>query len=252
MRPISIWIGFDSREAAAFAVCRESIRRRLSLSLPIQGLHLDSLRAQGLYWRPTEKRLGKLWDVISQAPMSTEFAISRFLVPHLTRHPRMIEGGYAVFMDCDMLVRGDLWRLIEEIDKQRAGDPKALWCVQHDHQPTSDTKMDGQVQTAYGRKNWSSFMVFDCDHPANKRLTLELVNSARGLDLHQFCWLKDDEIGQIDPKWNCLIGHTDLPDGIEPKVVHYTDGGPWLTAFEGVPYSDEWNAELARWVMQWP
>lgn len=241
-RPASIWIGFDPREAAAFAVCRESIRRRLTSPLPITGLALDALRAQGLYWRPTEKRLGKLWDVISGAPMSTEFAISRFLVPRLHNG-----RGHAIFLDCDFLARGNLVRLIEEIEIREQEGRKAVWCVQHDHKPDSDTKMDNQLQSTYARKNWSSFMVFDCDHPGNKRLSLELVNSARGIHLHQFCWLQDDEIGALDPKWNYLSGYTDLPDETEPKMVHYTEGGPWFTGFEGVEYADEWRSELSRW-----
>src|SRR5512139_3165473 len=195
MRPVSIWIGYDSRETAAFAVARESIARRITLPVPIGGVMIEDVKSRGLYWRPTERRLGKLWDTISGAHMSTEFAVSRFLVPHLGT-----QGGLALFMDCDMLVRGNLMRLFDEIH-QRRGENKALWCVKHCHEPTSEVKMDGQVQTAYAMKNWSSVMVFDCDHPATKRLSLELINSARGIDLHQFCWLdRMTEIGELDPK----------------------------------------------------
>jgi lipopolysaccharide biosynthesis glycosyltransferase len=237
----TIYVGFDPREAAAFAVARESIRRRLTAPIQIKGLVLDSLKNLGLYWRPTEKRLGKLWDVISGAPMSTEFAISRFLVPHLHT-----QGGWALFMDCDMLAKGNLVRIFDELEQSNDAH-KAVYVVKHVHEPTNTTKMDDCVQTSYARKNWSSFMVFNCDHPANKRLTLELINSARGLDLHQFCWLQDDEIGELDPKWNYLVGHTVLPEGVDPKVVHYTDGGPWFTGLETVAYADDWRAELNRW-----
>jgi lipopolysaccharide biosynthesis glycosyltransferase len=234
-------IGFDPREASAFAVARESLRRRMTVKYPINGLVLDVLKAQGIYWRPTEKRLGRLWDVISQAPMSTEFAISRFLIPHLNAG----RGGYELFMDCDMLVKGNVCRLFDEI--RQTGERKAVWCVPHEHIPTSTTKMDDQAQTFYTRKNWSSFMVFNCDHPANKRLTLELVNSARGRDLNNFCWLQDDEIGALDPKWNYLVGHTKLPEGVVPKVIHYTDGGPWFNGFENVEYAADWRSELNGW-----
>ena len=240
-KPATIYLGFDPRETAAFAVARESIRRRLTVPVPIKGLVLDTLKAQGLYWRPTEKRLGKLWDVISGAQMSTEFAISRFLVPHLHQ-----QGGWALFMDCDMLVKGNLIRLFDELESS-LDSHKALYCVKHQHVPMTDVKMDSCKQTIYPRKNWSSFMVFNCDHPANKRLTLELVNGARGLDLHQFCWLQDEEIGEIDPKWNYLVGHTVLPEGVDPKVVHYTDGGPWFNGFETVAYAEDWRQELNRW-----
>ena len=239
-----IWIGFDPRETAAFAVARESIKRRLTVPVPIDGLVLDVMKARGLYWRPTEKRLGKMFDVISQAPMSTEFAISRFLIPHLNNG----RGGYELFMDCDMLVRGNLMRVFDEIRARKSkGERHAVWCVKHDHQPVNTVKMDGCEQTTYARKNWSSFMVFDCDHHGNKRLTLELVNSARGRDLHNFCWLEESEIREIDPKWNYLVGHTELPETTDPKVVHYTDGGPWFHGFENVEYADEWRSELNRW-----
>lgn len=243
MKPTSIWVGYDTREQAAFDVARESIRKRLTIkAIQTKGIMFDDVRDRGLYWRPTERRLGKLFDVISNNYMSTEFAISRFLVPHLTP-----QGGYALFMDCDMLVRGNLCRLFDEVHQQRG---KAVYVVKHDFTPTSEIKMDGQVQTSYARKLWSSFMVFDCDHPANCRLTVDLINAARGLDLHQFCWLQDDEIGELDPKWNHIVT-TDSPSTkpeVDPKVVHFTEGGPWMTGFEDVPYADEWRAELRGFV----
>lgn len=201
----------------------------------VRGVVLDDLKRDGVYRRPTTKRLGRMWDVISEAPMSTEFAVSRFLVPHLAEH------GLALFMDCDMLVRGDLMPLFDRIEHE----PYAVWCVKHRHEPTATVKMDGQVQTAYPRKNWSSFMVFDCDHPANQKLTLDLVNTAPGRDLHRFCWLDDDDIGDLGPEYNCLVGHTNCDR--EPVVVHFTDGGPWFTGFEDVAYADEWRQEMLAW-----
>jgi lipopolysaccharide biosynthesis glycosyltransferase len=230
---ISVWIGFDPREAAAFAALRQSIRL-WNKQLPVHGLVLSDLRERGLYTRPTERRLGRLYDVISEHSMATEFAISRFLVPHLAQR------GLALFMDCDMLARANLARVFNEVSKS-----KAVTCVKHAYQPPEGEKMDGQVQTSYPRKNWSSFMVFNCDHPSNKKLTPELVNSLPGRDLHRFCWLEDDEIGEFGPEWNWLVGHSS--DNIDPKVVHYTEGGPWFTGFEDVPYAGEWREALHRW-----
>lgn len=242
---LSAWVGFDPREASAFAVARESIRKHCPF-IPIRGLVLSKLQSDGLYTRPTEVRLGKLWDTISGAHMSTEFAISRFLVPELIRRRKGNKlyfpeelGGWALFMDCDVLVRTDLLELKAMLD-----DSKALYCVKHDHRPMGNIKMDGQEQTAYPRKNWSSVMAFNVDHPANDALTVELVNSVPGRDLHRFCWLDDSEIGELPPEWNYLVGHT---EGVEPKIVHFTDGGPWFPAFRDVAYADEWFAELERW-----
>jgi lipopolysaccharide biosynthesis glycosyltransferase len=229
----SIWIGYDPREAEAFAAFRQSIRMRLNLPIPIYGLVLDRLRADGLYWRETTHRDNKLWDEISGAPMATEFAISRFLVPHLAK------GGQALFMDCDMLARTNIGRLFDICD-----DSKAVWCVKHDHQPSNALKMDGQAQTRYARKNWSSVMMFTA-HPANKALTPELVNQVPGRDLHRFCWLEDDQIGELSPEWNFLVGHTD--PSIDPNIVHFTDGGPWMAGYENVPFADEWFRERDRW-----
>jgi lipopolysaccharide biosynthesis glycosyltransferase len=230
----SIWIGFDPREAAAYAVTRASIKRHITQPLPVRGLVLDKLREQGLYWRPTERRLGKLYDVISEHEMATEFAISRFLVPHLA------ETGWALFMDCDMLLRSNVARVFNGLD----GD-KAVYCVKHDHVPDYIEKMDGQVQSRYARKNWSSFMIFNCGHPANKKLTPELVNTLPGRDLHRFCWLKDEEIGELSVEWNWLVGHSD--ERVIPKNVHFTDGGPWFDAFTNVPYAEEWRGVLNGW-----
>lgn len=239
MKKQSAWIGFDPREAAAFAVAYWSLKRRLTSPLRINGLLLNRLREQGLYTRPTERREGQLWDLISDAPMSTEFACSRFLVPHLA------ESGWALFTDCDMLFRANPNVLFDEI-----ADPKyAVMCVKHHHEPASLTKMDNQAQTRYARKNWSSVMLFNCDHEANKQLTPELVNQLPGRDLHRFCWLEDDEIGELGPEWNYLVGHTKLPEGVEPKIVHHTNGVPFMPGYEETEYADEWWRELALWAV---
>lgn len=231
----SIHIGFDPRETDGFAVTRASIARRLTQPIPVRGLVLSELRARGLYTRPTSRRDGRLWDEISAAPMATEFACSRFLIPALEGY-----DGWALFMDCDMLVRTNLARLFSQCDPS-----KAVMVVKHDHQPTAETKMDGQVQTRYARKNWSSVMVFNCGHPANRALTVDLVNSVPGRDLHGFCWLKDEEIGALDQSWNYLVGHTS-PE-IAPDIVHFTDGIPSMTGYERCEYAEEWWAELSRW-----
>lgn len=235
----SIWIGWDAREAEAFAVCRHSIRRH-SGSLPIHAVVLDDLRAAGLYRRPTSKRNGQLWDDISEAPMSTEFAISRFLVPHLAGG-----SGWALFIDCDMLLRTDIAELFALADPA-----KAVMCVQHpNYLPPEKTKMDGQLQTLYQRKNWSSCVLYNCAHSANKRLTVDMINTVPGRDLHRFCWLNDDEIGDLPISWNFLVGTSD-PE-IEPDLVHFTAGGPWFEGYQDVPYADEWRAERGAWLHGW-
>lgn len=229
----SIYVGWDPREADAFAVAMSSIARRLSAPIPLHSLVLAVLESQGLYRRPTQWRPGPasrpvMWDIISDAPMSTEHANARFLVPHLAKE------GWALFLDGDMLVRSDLAEVFEGLDPA-----KAVYCVQHRQTPSGSVKMDGQVQAAYARKNWSSFCIFNADHPANRALTVDLVNSAPGRELHRFCWLADDLIGALDPTWNVLVG----PE--EPKVAHFTHGLPDMAGYEDVPFAAEWREELA-------
>lgn len=231
---ISIWLGYDSKETTAFAVARYSIRRFNGL-IPIYGLVLDHLKWGGLYYRPTDMTVRangtrQLYDVISDAPMSTEFSITRFLVPSLAK------SGLALFADSDILVRANISRLFD-----MAQPDKAVMVVKHNHVPTSGVKMDGQKQTAYPRKNWSSVMLFNCDHPANKLLTVDMVNSKPGRDLHAFCWLEDNEIGELPPEWNYLNGITKL-NGSEPAIVHFTEGLPDMPGYENVEYADDWRA----------
>lgn len=229
----AIYVGWDAREADAYAVAVGSVSRRLSRFIPTHGLVLEDMKGRGLYTRPTERRDGRLWDVISDAPMATEHACARFLVPTLAKR------GWALFMDGDMLALTDLAELFDGLDPAMA-----LYCVKHRHEPPEGVKMDNQLQTRYARKNWSSLMVFNCDHPANAALTVELVNTVPGRDLHRFCWLPDALIGELSPSWNFLVGHTDI--SIEPKIVHFTDGVPDMPGYENVPYADLWRAELLR------
>lgn len=242
-------IGYDSPHPDAFAVCRHSLRRRASQPLSITGIHVGQMRRRQLYTRAMERRTidGRqlLYDPISEAPMSTEFAITRFLTPVLAGW-----RGWAIFMDCDFLALGDVCELYPHLDPRYA-----LMCVQHSYAPASGTKMDGQPQLGeidpraagrYTRKNWSSFMAFNCSHPANASLTVEMINSLPGRDLHRFCWLRDSEIGALPHHWNFLVGHTDPQ--ISPKLVHFTEGGPWIPGFDNVPFAAEWLRERDLWI----
>jgi hypothetical protein len=243
---LSIWLGFDPREASAFAVARHSCRRHLNIPIPIHGIVLGDLQEKGLYTRPTTIRHNaaghvEMIDHLSVRPdydgrISTEHAIARFLTPHLAK------SGWALFADGDVLFRGNVGRMLEGLDTK-----KAIYCVKHDHLAEAGVKMDSQVQTQYARKNWSSFVVWNVDHPANKALTLEMVNTLPGRDLHRFAWLDDDEIGALDPSWNFLVGHTDPQ--IVPKVAHFTLGLPDMDGYYDCAFADEWRRELTRWAV---
>lgn len=242
MKQFSIYIGYEPRQAEAYAVTRLSYSRS-SGPIPVRGIKLSTMEDLGLYNRPTERRQGLLYDVISEHPMATEFAISRFLTKYLAG------SGWALFADCDMLKLPDspsFMDLFFHVDKNFSD--KAIVCVKHDHQPTNLTKMDGQVQSRYSRKNWSSFMLFNCDHPANEALTVELINSVPGRDLHRFCWLGEDDslIGSLDPRWNYLVGSTKLD--VKPYNVHFTEGLPNVKEYEDCEYAEDWRFALDSWV----
>ena len=235
MTPLRVFIGFDHREIRAYHVAAYTLRKHASIPVEIQPLVLEHLRWKRLYTR--EHRLddkGRLIDVISQAPMATEFALTRFLVPHLAAY-----SGPALFCDCDFLFRADIAEVLEY-----ARPDQALACVKHDHKPRETVKMDGQIQLGYERKNWSSFVLWNCGHRQHAG-TLDRVNRWRGLDLHQFRWLHDEEIGTLSAAWNWLEG-SENPTVRPPAAVHFTRGTPEMPGYEAVPYADEWREALAE------
>jgi hypothetical protein len=222
--PIRIFIGWDERETIAYDVARYSIEQRASVPVDVRPIRLPDLVAQGLYTREVDPLA------------STQFTYSRFLTPYLAGFE-----GWALFADCDFLFLGDVAELSAFDDPS-----KAVYCVHHDYTPKESVKMDGQVQTSYPRKNWSSFMWFNCAHPSTRRLTPEVVNRESGAYLHRMQWADDSEIGEIDYSWNFLEGWYDKPESGLPKAVHFTRGGPWFDNWQDVDYGDEWRAERDR------
>ena len=230
MNECEFFFGFDCRENAAYEVCVRSLRAHASFAPVVHPLLQAHLRGLGLYSRVHERREGRWWDVISEAPMSTEFAITRFLTPHLAR------TEWALFSDSDFLWRADVAELVAKADSRFA-----VMVVKHDYAPTESVKMDGQIQTHYSRKNWSSLILWNCRHPAHAVLP-RLVNEWPGRRLHAFEWLPDDCIGELPGEWNWLEGHSD--PALNAKGVHFTRGTPDMTGYENIPYADEWRACL--------
>lgn len=223
MEELKVFVGYDPREDIAYQVCKHSIEKR-SPNAVVKPLIQKELREQGYYDRPIDKLA------------STEFTFTRFLVPELSNF-----NGWAMFMDCDMILQTDINELFAQAD-----DKYALMCVKHDYTPKEGIKMDGQAQTVYPRKNWSSVMLFNCSHPSNQEINVELVNDPKitGKYLHRFSWLKDDEIGELSPEWNWLAGWYKEPEDGKPKLIHYTEGGPWFENYRYCEYHSEWKQEL--------
>ncbi len=213
---IRIFIGYDSEVVAPWHVLTHSILARSTQPVSFVPLALNNLKA--LMWR-------------ERNPLqSTEFSFSRFLTPYLSGFE-----GWSLFLDNDMLFLDDvakLWALRDE--------KFAVMCVQHAHQPQETTKFLGTPQTAYGKKNWSSVMLFN--NARCQALTPDYVNTASGLELHQFKWLKGDhEIGSLPSQWNHLVGY-DTPN-TDVCNVHYTLGGPYFNETTVCEYAQEWLNE---------
>jgi hypothetical protein len=232
---VKVFIGFDGREKDAYLVAAHTLRKHASIQIEVEPLVLEQLRWKRLYNRPHSiDAVGRLWDGISRAPMATEFALTRFLIPHLVGY-----RGWALFVDCDFLFRADVAELFA-----LANPAFAVQVVKRAQQPLDGTKMDGQIQTHYAKKNWSSFVLWNCAHDAHAG-TLERVNRWRGLWLHQFRWLQEaEDIGDLAPEWNWLEG-IDRAMPVPPKAVHFTRGIPSMPGYEDSAYGDEWRAALA-------
>jgi len=212
---IRVFIGYDAREAVAFSVLAHSIHARASEPVAIAPVRLSELK--GVYRRERN------------ALQSTDFSFSRFLTPYLCGYE-----GWAIFMDCDMLVMDDIARLWALRD-----DRYAVQVVKHVHVPREDVKFLGEKQTKYEKKNWSSVMLMNCARCA--ALTPDYVNTATGLELHQFKWLASEAlIGDLPHDWNHLVGYD--PPG-RASLAHFTIGGPYFPEYRDCEYAREWFAE---------
>lgn len=213
---IRIFIGYDPNETIACHVLAHSIMTRSSQPVSITPLIKRQLVA---YTRERAEN------------ESTEFSLTRFLVPWLCGFE-----GHAIFMDCDMLMLddiADLWKY-----KKLSS---AVHLVKHDHVPTEETKFLGQKQTAYPRKNWSSVMLFDCKK--NHSLSPKFINETAHQNLHRFSWLLDKEIGELPDKWNYLADVQPTINHENISNIHYTLGGPYFRDTRNCAYSDIWLKE---------
>ena len=226
MRPINVFIGYDKCESVAWHTLVQSIMDNTSYpNIRITQLNTDVLRKAGIYTRPKDEK------------KSTEFSYTRFLVPYLMGYE-----GHAIFMDCDMLFRGD----IHDLMLCAEDDTKAVHVIKHFYIPKNDIKFKGNRQIKYDKKNWSSVMIYNCAHWDTVTLTPTYVNKASGMELHQFKWCDEWNIGELHMTWNWLVG--EYPHNPYARNVHFTIGGPWFEQYENCDYSFEWLQALRRMV----
>ena len=215
MKPIPVFIGYDPREAIAFHVCANSIIRQASQPVCIVPLALN------LFQDYTE----------THTDGSNQFIYSRFLVPHLTEFT-----GWAIFIDGDMIVRGDiaeLWNMQNPYND--------VLVVKHDYKTRMPVKYLGAKNEDYPRKNWSSVILWNCNSFPNRRLTPEFIQRATGSELHRFTWIDDERIGELPPEWNWLPDEYGVNKNA--KLLHYTLGAPCFQEFADTPQGDEWHRE---------
>lgn len=206
---LRVFIGWDRREVLPWHVLCHSIISRSSVPVSISAVKLSHLPLT----RPAEG--------------STEFSISRFMVPWLCGYE-----GLALFLDCDMLVQCDIKEVFDLYDGR-----SDVQVVKHDYVPKDTVKFYGNKQVPYPRKNWSSVMLMNTAQCA--RLTPQYVNIASGSDLHRFAWT--DSVGDLPVGMNHLVGEYDHCD--DAKIIHWTNGGPWLRKYTHSDYANEWLGE---------
>jgi len=217
MKPIPVFVGYDPREAIAYHTCVNSIIRNSSQPVAVVPVALNLFRDYAE----------------THTDGSNHFIYTRFLVPYLMEYQ-----GWAIFIDGDMIVRGDiaeLWNL-----KQYTKDAMV---VKHDYKTRMKEKYLGSPNEDYPRKNWSSVILWNCNAIRNRQLNPEFVQKSTGAFLHRFSWIDDDRLGELPPEWNWL------PDEYGPnpnaKLLHYTLGTPCFDEFKHTPMNEHWHAERA-------
>jgi len=207
---IELVVGFDQREAVAYHTFCQSVISRTSL--PVRFTPLVSHN-------------------VAHQDGSNAFTYSRFMTPWLMKFK-----GWAIFADGDMVCNADIAELWNMRD-----DKYAVQVVQHHYKTKHKKKYLGNKNEDYPRKNWSSLILWNCEHSANRMLSPDNINSLPGQFLHRFSWLHDGEIGDLPLEWNWLV--MEYPENDNAKILHYTIGTPCFDAYSECDSSDIWNKE---------
>lgn len=215
---VRVFVGYDTREPVAYHVCCESIIKHTTMPVQITPLALNTVRM--LYEE-------------THTDGSNQFIYSRFLVPWLCDWQ-----GHAIFLDGDMLLRGDITRLWQ---LRHVG--VGVQVVKHDYKTKYPTKYLGAKNEDYPAKNWSSVVLWNCGYAPHRCLTPEFVSKAAGSYLHRFEWLKESAIGSLPLEWNHLV--SEYPASDRAWLAHFTIGTPAFSGYEQQEFADEWYATLS-------
>lgn len=193
--PIPIFIGFDERQPLSYTALCQSIIDHSSKPVAITPLVLKTLpiTRQGL----------------------TPFTYSRFLVPWLMNYL-----GWAIFLDLDILLNGDI---------------AELWALRDTKKAAMVVKHEGHLQ--FER---ASVMLLDCQKCGI--LTPKYIEEAK--KLHDLSFLPDHLIGALPHEWNHLVGY-DRPRS-DAKLLHFTQGIPAFPETKNSDYAAEWMSTAQR------
>ena len=210
---IDLAVGFDQREAVAYHTFVQSVIEKSSIPVRFMPLNLKSLLS---YDEP-------------HTDGSNNFIYTRFLVPYL-----MNFKGWAIYADGDMVCLDDIKNLWDQRDGKYA-----VMVVKHDYKTKVKNKYWGNKNEDYPRKNWSSLILWNCNHPSHKVLTPEFIKKQTGAFLHRFSWIKDSEIGELEKEWNWLA--MEYPEKKDINLIHYTIGTPCFKEYEKASLSSYWK-----------
>ncbi len=202
---IRLFVGYDEREAVGSSTFVDSVLRRCSTQVSITPL--SGLQYNG----------------------SNSFTYARYLIPSYCRY-----NGWAIFADgADMVCLADLAELWDRRD-----DRYAVQVAQHEYQTNNSRKYIGTKMESpnidYPRKNWSSLMLVNCMH--RRAYQSNLVPK---LGMHQFDWLKDEDIGALPLEWNWLVD--EFGPNPEAKILHWTQGIPAFPHYRDAPMAEVWR-----------
>ena len=209
-----VYIGWDPAQQEAAEVCRYTLLKHSTIPLQVSFLRLKDLQEQKIIWK-------------NDPAATTETTLSRFVVPHLSNFQ-----GHSIYVDPDFVFLGDVREIFQAMDPRYS-----VMVVKMPYKPQSETRLDGRQTAAYGKKCWSSLMLWNNSHVKTKELTPEYVNAGKPSLLHRFEWAASNEIGGLGLEWQVIPGHTDTAILNEPiKAIHFTEGGPWHPQARSVEY----------------
>ena len=211
---LTIFCGYDERESVGFHVFVNSVLSRSSVPVAFVPI-VNNGRREG----------------------SNRFTFTRFLVPHLMGYK-----GRAIFADAaDMICLSD----IAELDAPLNNQLHAVKVVKHSYKTKHKIKYIGTEMESpnidYERKNWASFMLIDCEHPAWMTMTPQSIETWTPLDLLELRFLIDAEIGELPSEWNRLVDEDQPVEGA--KILHWTAGIPGFKHYADAPGADLWRQE---------